>query len=416
MFNEGNQGKVIIGKDTRISGDMLELALASGMIAMGVDVYLAGILPTPGVAMVTKELGAKAGIVISASHNPYYDNGIKIFNANGYKLSDLLENSIEQPLIDNSASSLSHGIRLTGRLFRLEDAEKRYLRFLEGTLPNSFSLSGLRMVIDCANGATFQIAPRLFKALGAEVTTLFNAPDGININQNCGSQHTDTLRQEVRKQQADVGLAFDGDGDRLIAADEKGNELTGDQILAICAHFLNTYEHLKSKPVVSTVMSNLGLKEALNQMGFQHLTSKVGDRYVLEKMLAQGAVIGGEDSGHLIFLEHHTTGDGLVAALQLLKAVVGSKKRLSTLAQIMPVYPQELINVDVASKPDLYSIAEIKDKIKRVEASLGYKGRVLVRYSGTQPQCRVMVEGQDAAETKEYCRQIADVVAAKLGK
>jgi phosphoglucosamine mutase len=405
----------VIGKDTRISGDMLESALAAGVLAMGVDVYLTGVLPTPGIAMVTIEMGAEAGIVISASHNPFYDNGIKIFNSNGYKLTEALEDSIEKPLLDSSAGSLSDGTCMTGKLYRLEDAEDRYVRFLQGTLPDSFSLKGIKIVLDCANGATYRIAPRLFAALGAETTTLFDSPDGININKDCGSQHTDTLRNEVLKRKADMGLAFDGDGDRLIAVDEKGSELSGDQILAICAQFRSRHTPSRSETVVSTVMSNMGFQETLKKMGFQHVASKVGDRYVLEAMQANGAVIGGEDSGHIIFLDHHTTGDGLVAALQLLRAVVGSEKSLAGLAQLMTVYPQELINVDVKSKPDLASVPVIMEKIKWVEQALGDKGRVLVRYSGTQPQCRVMVEGIDMATTKRYCQAIAGVIAAKLG-
>lgn len=414
--NDFKQSKIVLGKDSRISGDMLEHALVSGICSMGVDAYLTGILPTPGVAFMTSSTGANAGIVISASHNPYYDNGIKIFKGNGYKLSDEEEDEIEQVVFSKSIASSLKSVQDTGRVYEMEDAAITYGNFLKRTVPENYYFKDLKIVMDCSNGATFEVAPAIFNELGAKVKTRYNNPDGKNINDNCGSQHPESLKKSVVKNGADIGFAFDGDGDRLIAVDEKGTVATGDQILAVCAKFMKQKGLLKGNQVVSTVMSNMGLGEALEKMGIKHMTSKVGDRYVMEKMVSSGAILGGEDSGHMIFLNYHTTGDGILAALRLIEAMKEESKPLSELCKIMTVFPQVLINVDVLRKPDLENVPDIKDGIKSVETVLGKKGRVVVRYSGTQPICRVMVEGPTMDETRKYCKQLADIVKLTLGK
>ncbi|MBW2100481.1 MAG: phosphoglucosamine mutase [Deltaproteobacteria bacterium] len=409
-----NKPKIIIGKDTRISGYMIEYALVSGICSMGADAYLAGILPTPGVAFLTSSTGADAGIVISASHNPFYDNGIKIFKSNGHKLSDEKEDELERILLNDKIYLLSESVRETGKVYTVDAAEKKYADFLKSTLPEKTSLKGMKIILDCSNGATYRVAPKIFTALGADVESLFISPDGKNINKDCGSQHTETLAKEVVATKADIGLAFDGDGDRLIAVDEKGRVVTGDRILAVCANFLKQKQRLENNIVVSTVMSNMGLGAALKHMEIQHITAKVGDRNVLEEMISSGAVIGGEDSGHMIFSKHLATGDGILTALKLIEAMKEQAKPLSELTKIMTVFPQVLINVDVKSKPDIETIPEIMDAIRSVEKRLNGEGRVLVRYSGTQPLCRIMVEGPTVDDTERYCRQIADVVKKNL--
>ena len=415
FFKNKNQNmRIVIGKDPRISGDMLEYALASGICSAGGEVLLAGIIPTPGVACLTVSMEASAGIVISASHNPFFDNGIKIFNQNGCKLSDREESEFEEIILSREDDLPGRDIQETGRVSRITDSSDRYAGFLKRKFTQSLSLQGLNLVLDCSNGATSNLAPEIFSDLGAGVHAMFNNPDGRNINAGCGSQHPEKLAAKVVKSKAAVGFAFDGDGDRLIAVDETGHILTGDQVLAICAYFFKKKNRLKNNLVVSTIMSNMGLGVALKQMGISHAKSGVGDRYVLEKMLSGGAVLGGEDSGHMIFLEHHTTGDGILAALQLLEVIQSESKPLSELAGLMHVYPQVLINVDVKTKTDIDRIPAITDVISSVENSLGREGRVLVRYSGTQSICRVMVEGPDKDETTAYCGRIAAVVKEKL--
>jgi len=410
------RSKIVIGKDTRVSGDMLEHALVSGICSMGVDAYLAGILPTPGVAFMTSSTGANAGIVISASHNPYYDNGIKIFKGDGYKLSDEKEDEIEQLVFNNEIDSSPKLVRDTGRVYEIADAGRAYGNFLKRIVSENYHFKELKIVIDCSNGATFEVAPAIFTELGAKVEALYINPDGKNINDKCGSQHPENLKKNVVKNGADIGLAFDGDGDRLIAVDEKGSVKTGDQILAVCARFMKQKGLLKGNQVVSTVMSNMGLGKALKEMGIKHMTTKVGDRYVMEKMISSGAVLGGEDSGHMIFLDYHTTGDGILTALRLIEAMKEESKPLSELCKIMKVFPQVLMNVDVKRKPDLENVPAIKDAIESVEKRLGEKGRVVVRYSGTQSICRIMVEGPTIHETGKYCQQLADIVNDSLGK
>jgi phosphoglucosamine mutase len=407
--------RVIIGKDTRISGYMLESSLEAGITSMGGNPYLVGVLPTPGIAFATFSMRADAGIVISASHNPFQDNGIKIFGGSGYKLSDEQENTIENLMFDGKLPQKVPAVADMGQAFRLEDVHGRYIVFLKNAFPRELSLEGMKIVLDTANGATYKVAPEMFWELGAKVDTIHNTPNGLNINENCGSQHTADLRKGVVETGAAVGLAFDGDGDRLIAVDEKGREITGDQILIICGRMLKEQGTLKNDLLVSTIMSNMGLLVACRKYGFKHHAAKVGDRYVLEEMQRLGSVLGGEQSGHMIFLDHHTTGDGLLTAIQLLAAMVKSGKPLSELAAQMDVFPQKLINVTVKSKPDVATVPQIVEVIKQVESELGGNGRVLVRYSGTQNMCRAMVEGPSEEQTNTYCTMIADVIKKAIG-
>ena len=407
--------KIIIGKDTRISGDMLEHALVAGICSAGADAYLTGILPTPGIAYITSSTGSDAGVVISASHNPFYDNGIKFFDKNGYKLSDKKEYELEKLVLNSNIESLTTSIRNTGSVYKIDCPKDKYSVFLKDATAGGCSFKGMKIVIDCSNGATYKIAPEIFAGLGADVIPLFIDPDGKNINKNCGSQNTEICAKKVVETGADAGLAFDGDGDRLVAVDEKGFVLTGDQILAVLAKYMKSRKILENDLVVSTVMSNMGLSIALKDMGIKHIMAQVGDRNVMEKMIAYDSVLGGEDSGHTILLNHHTTGDGILTALKLMEIVKIEAKPLSELSEIMTVLPQVLINVDVKSKPDIKKFPEIITAVKSVEKKLDGKGRTLIRYSGTQPVCRIMVEGPTIEKTRKYCRQIADVVFEKLG-
>lgn len=407
--------RIVIGKDTRISGYMLEGALESGITSMGGNPYLLGVLPTPGIAFVAQSMRADAGIVISASHNPYQDNGIKIFSGSGFKLSDEQEETIEDLMLSNTLHTLVPPVKDMGQAFRLDDVHGRYIVFLKNTFPRDLSMEGMKIVIDTANGATYKVAPEMFWELGADVEVIHNVPNGININDKCGSQHTQDLRKRVVESGAVIGLAFDGDGDRLIAVDEKGQEITGDQILLICAKMLKEQNKLKNDLIVATVMSNLGLRIACKKYGFKYHASKVGDRYVLEDMLKLGSVLGGEASGHMIFLDHHTTGDGIITAIQLIAAMIRTGKPLSELAGMMDLYPQKIINIDVKSKPEISKVPQIVKVIQSVEKELKDNGRVLVRYSGTQNMCRVMVEGPTEDITEKHCRKIAEVVKSILG-
>jgi len=411
----GHRSVIIIGKDTRLSGYMLESSLEAGITSMGGYSYLVGVMPTPGIAFVTQSMRADAGVVISASHNPFQDNGLKIFGGDGYKLTDEKEDIIEDLILNDKLSEfLSKGDDI-GRAFRLEGVNGRYIVFVKNTFPRNLSMEGMKIVLDTANGATYRVAPDIFHELGADIDVIHKTPNGLNINDQCGSLHTERLKKTVLENGAAIGLAFDGDGDRLIAVDEKGREITGDQILIICANILKREGRLKNNLLVSTVMSNLGLRLACKKYGFRHHASKVGDRYVLEDMLKMGSVLGGEDAGHMIFLDHHTTGDGIIAALQLVAALIKENKPLSELARMMDIFPQKLINVDVTSKPAIDQIPRLLEAIKQAEKELGDEGRVLVRYSGTQNMCRVMVEGPTDAVTLKYCRQLADIVKSEIG-
>lgn len=406
---------VVIGRDTRLSGPMLEAAITAGVCSLGGDVVLCGVIPTPAVALLARQFAANVGVVISASHNPFEDNGIKLFSAEGFKLPDAVEEQIEEDMRKGFAPEALPTGPAVGRVYRARGAEERYLAFCAGTLPGDAPLAGMRLVLDCAQGATYSVAPKLFARLGAQVETMFNEPDGVNINRDCGSQFPERLTERVQETGAQAGLAFDGDGDRLIAVDEQGQILTGDHILAVCARYYRDCGWLANDLVVSTVMSNLGLTAALRELGVEQATSAVGDRYVLEVMRERGAVLGGEQSGHMIFLNHHTTGDGLVTGVQLLGAMRHFGHPLSQLASAMTVFPQVILNVPVSSRPALDSIPAIAQSIAEAESELGSKGRVLVRYSGTQPLCRVMVEGPDLDTTERLACKVAGAITEAIG-
>ncbi len=407
--------RIVIGKDTRISGYMLETALTSGICSMGVDVLLVGPMPTPGIAFITRSMRADAGIVISASHNPYQDNGIKIFSRDGYKLPDAEEDRIERLITSGEIRAIRPKAEEIGKVRRINDAVGRYIVFCKDTFPEDLSIEGLKIALDCANGATYRVAPTIFEELGAEVTALHCEPNGLNINDRCGSQHTEDLAAAVRAQGAAIGLAFDGDGDRLIAVDDGGREITGDHILAVCGKMYKERGLLRNNLVISTVMSNFGFLVALRDLGIEHAAAKVGDRYVLEMMQERGAVLGGEPSGHVIFLNHHTTGDGIVTALQLLAAMRTSGRPLSELARLVAMSPQKLVNVVVKDTPPLEAVPAIRKAVAAAEKELGDRGRVLVRYSGTQSLCRVMVEGPTEEATDRLARALAEAVAKAIG-
>jgi phosphoglucosamine mutase len=403
---------IVIGKDTRVSGYMLESALTAGICSMGVDVLLIGPLSTPGIAFITRSMRADAGLVVSASHNPYQDNGIKIFSHEGFKLPDAEENEIEDLITTGRIKDIRPTADEIGKARRIDDAGGRYIVFCKNTFPENQTLEGMKIVLDCANGATYKAAPTIFYELGATVHAIHCEPDGTNINAHCGSQHTEDLAAKVIESGADIGLAFDGDGDRLIAIDEKGARLTGDHLMAICAKMYKELGLLKNNLVVSTVMSNFGFFTAMRKLGIQSGVSKVGDRYVLEMMQEKGAILGGEESGHIICLNHHTSGDGIIAALQLLWAMRLHRQPLSELAQIMTLSPQKIVNVNVTDKPPLEDIPILQEAIRIAEMELGDKGRVLIRYSGTQSMCRVMVEGP----TQEMTDRLTDSLAAMVTK
>lgn len=400
---------IVIGRDTRESGEMLEKALAAGVLSAGGSIKLVGVLPTPGIAYLTIELGGGAGIVISASHNPHEYNGFKVFSNQGFKLSEDEEAELEAMILKETSSSFPVS-RIEPEL--IKDSGDRYISFLIKTVKED--ITDIKIIIDCANGATFRVAPALFKRIGMKAEAIFIGPDGKNINKDCGSQHTEALSKKVLETQADLGIAFDGDGDRLIAVDETGKSLTGDQILTIYAKMLQDRGELKNGIVVSTVMSNMGFKSALKDFGVKHVATSVGDRYVMEEMKRQGGIVGGEDSGHIIFSNYHTTGDGILSALELLSAIKMFNKPLSELASLMTIYPQTLINVPVKIKPDISQVPDLLRVIEEAEKGLGEDGRVLVRYSGTEPLCRVMVEGKRLEDIEDYARVIADAVAKNL--
>jgi phosphoglucosamine mutase len=412
---KGTRPRIVIGKDTRLSGYMVETALTAGICSMGVDVLLLGPLPTPGVAFITHDMRADAGIVISASHNPYHDNGIKIFSRTGYKLPDTEEEKLEALINSHTLRNIRSTEDDIGKAKRIDDAIGRYIVFCKNTFSDHLTLDGLRVVLDCANGAAYKVAPIIFSELGADVSAIHTSPNGMNINDQCGSQYTDDLKAEVLKTNAAVGLAFDGDADRLIVIDENGVEISGDQIIAICAQYYKKRGLLRNNKVVATIMSNFGFFIAMKSMNIETIIAGVGDRYVLEQMQKENAILGGEASGHIIFLNHHSTGDGIIAALQLLGIMQEIGKPLSELATIMRVLPQKLINIDVQKKPPLEEIPILQKAIKQAETELGDKGRVLIRYSGTQSMCRVMVEGSTMEITNRISNQLADVVRGVIG-
>jgi len=404
--NSLEKAKIVIGKDTRISGDMLEAALIAGICSMGVDVLKAGILPTPGIAYLTRTLRASAGVVISASHNPYQDNGIKFFASTGFKLPDEMEDEIEATLLQLDELPVPSGDGV-GRVIEMENPAVIYSNFLKEC---AVRLDGIKIVLDCANGAASFMGPKVLQDLGAEVIVLFNQPDGININVNCGSTHPETLAAKVVEYGADAGLALDGDADRIIAVDENGQIIDGDFLLVICALALKEKGRLKNDAVTVTVMSNMGLHKALKNAGVKIYETKVGDRYVMEKLLETGAVLGGEQSGHIIFLEHNTTGDGMLSGLQLLSVLKEKNTKMSALAAQMQRFPQVLVNLKVNDKEKVLSHDSVIHKIKEVQCFLGENGRVLVRPSGTESLIRIMLEGSRQDDLKKLAEEILLVI------
>ena len=411
----GRRCRVVIGKDTRLSGYMIESALEAGIVSAGADVMLVGPLPTPAIAFITSSMRADAGVVISASHNPYQDNGIKIFASDGFKLPDDVEADIERRMADPEILTPGPEPKI-GKAIRIDDAEGRYVQFLKHSFPKARTLDGVRVVVDCANGAAYTVAPQVFSELGADVTVLSAEPDGRNINDGCGALHPEKVAAEVRRTHAAIGVALDGDADRVILTDERGEIVDGDQIMAILGTRLLARGALPGNTVVATAMSNLGLERALAARDGKLLRASVGDRYVVEAMREQGFVFGGEQSGHIIFLEESTTGDGLLAALQVLSVMVQEERPLSELAAIMTRYPQVLINFKVARKPPIDQLPAVEAAIRRVESALGQDGRVLVRYSGTESKARVMIEGTDENTIRAYAEELVATMQKALAQ
>ncbi|SDZ91826.1 phosphoglucosamine mutase [Desulfuromusa kysingii] len=417
VFKNGGKRRhrVVIGKDTRLSGYMIENALVAGICSMGVDVLIVGPLPTPGIAFLTSSMRADAGVVISASHNPYQDNGIKFFSSTGYKLQDELELKIEDLIINHRLDELRPIADEVGKAYRISDAIGRYIVFLKNTFPKDLDLEGVRIVLDCAHGAGYKVAPAVLTELGAEVIPLGVNPNGMNINDGCGSMHPEVMAEKVCEYRADLGIALDGDADRVIFVDEKGRTVDGDHIMALCGTEMIKAGKLKNKTVVATVMSNMGLEIAIKKAGGQLVRTAVGDRYVVEEMLKEGYNLGGEQSGHMIFLDHNTTGDGILSALQVLAIIKRSGEKLSELAKVMTSLPQVLVNVKVRKKAELRKIKPIKEVIDTIEAELGESGRLLVRYSGTEALLRVMIEGENQSQIESLAHKLAAVVQEHLG-
>jgi len=408
--------RIVIGKDTRLSGYMLETALASGICSMGADVMLVGPLPTPGIAFITTSMRANAGVVISASHNPYYDNGIKIFSQDGFKLPDEMEQRIEELILSNHLHSLRPTANEVGKAHRIDDAIGRYVVFLKNTFPNNLTLDGLRIVLDCANGAAYRVAPTVLEELGAEVIPIGIEPNGENINENCGSLHPDVISHFVLEKKADIGMALDGDGDRIVFVDRKGNQVDGDYILAICALQMLQEDRLKKRTLVTTVMSNMGLDRTMGNAGGKVIRTQVGDRYVVEEMVRGDYNLGGEQSGHTIFLDYNTTCDGILTALQVLAIMKQKERPLDELAKVMEPLPQVLYNVEVKEKKNLSEFPQIEKRIGEIEKSLGRSGRILIRYSGTEPLLRIMVEGENETELHRFAQDLVGLVRKFIGK
>ena len=407
--------RVVIGKDTRLSGYMIESALTSGLCSMGIDVLLVGPVPTPGIAFLTRSLRADAGVVISASHNPYEDNGIKFFGRDGFKLPDALEAKMEELIFSGAIDAIRPTASEIGKAVRIDDAIGRYNEFVKSAIPRGMDLTGLKVVVDSANGAAYKIGPRVLLELGADVISLYDQPNGMNINQGCGSLHPEVISRAVIANRAHIGIAYDGDADRVILCDENGKVVDGDAVMAICALHMIRQNRLKHNTLVATVMSNLGLELALREAGGKLVRAAVGDRYVMERMLDGGYNLGGEQSGHLIFLDHNTTGDGLITALQIVSIMKQDGKPLSALASCMRTYPQVLVNVKVKEKRDLASIPEIAQRIAGIEKTLEGTGRLLIRYSGTELKLRIMIEGDDETEITRYAGELAELVRKYIG-
>jgi phosphoglucosamine mutase len=407
--------RIVIGKDTRLSGYMIESALTAGLCSMGMDVLLVGPVPTPGIAFLTRSLRADAGVVVSASHNPYEDNGIKFFGRDGFKLPDEVEKKIEDLIFSGAIDGVRPTASEIGKAFRIDDAIGRYNEFVKSSIPRGMDLSGIRVVVDSANGAAYKIGPRILTELGADVISLYDQPSGMNINQGCGSLYPEVISRSVVANNARIGIAFDGDADRMILCDEKGTIVDGDAVMAICALHMMREGRLKHNTLVATVMSNLGLELAMQKAGGRLIRAAVGDRYVMEKMIEGGYNLGGEQSGHIIFLDHNTTGDGLISALQVLSIIKQTGKPLSALAECMKTYPQVLVNIKVKERRDLSSIPELAQRMAEIEKQIYGTGRLLLRYSGTEPKVRVMIEGEDHEKIKAYADDLAGIIKEKLG-
>jgi phosphoglucosamine mutase len=408
------RARIVIGKDTRLSGYMIEQAITSGICSMGADAILIGPLPTPGVAFVTQSMRADAGIMISASHNPYYDNGIKIFSADGYKLPDEMELEIEKLVTTKEIDHVRPTGDLVGKAFRIDDVHGRYIVFLKSLFPKELDLQGIRITLDCANGAAYKVAPWVFEELGAEVIKKGVAPNGLNINDKCGALHPEAIAGATVEYRADMGISLDGDGDRCILSDENGEIVDGDQIIGLCALQMAVEKKLNKNTVVTTPMSNLGLEHTLKENGIAMVRAQVGDRYVVDTMRKNGFNLGGEQSGHLVFLDQSTTGDGIVAALRVLEAMRRTGKPLSALKRAIRLYPQVREDVRVSERTPFEEVPEIAKNIADAEKALGEKGRVFVRYSGTEPLARVMVEGENETEIRAIARKIASSISKNL--
>jgi phosphoglucosamine mutase len=405
---------IVVGKDTRLSGYLLEYAITAGICSMGVDVLLLGPLPTPGIAFITSSMRADAGVVISASHNPYQDNGIKFFSGDGFKLPDEIEAHIEKLMTDRGMDEARPTATEIGQAFRIDDARGRYISFLKNSFPKDLDLDGLKIVVDCAHGATYKVAPEVLEELGADLITVGVRPNGKNINNKCGSTYPEVAAKLVQRHRADLGIAFDGDGDRVIMVDHQGQVVDGDHLMAICALDLHRQGRLRRKTVVGTVMSNLGLEVALKDKGCRLLRTAVGDRYVVEAMVEGGYNLGGEQSGHVIFLDHTTTGDGIITALQVLAVMLRENKPLADLARVMEDFPQILINLRVKERRDLQSLPGARQALQEAEKRLKDRGRLLVRYSGTEPLLRIMLEGDDSQEIERVAQDLAQTLEKLL--
>lgn len=415
FMRRAGRHQIVIGKDTRISGYMLESALTSGICSMGVDVLLVGPMPTPAIAFLTRSLRADAGVVISASHNPYQDNGIKFFSNDGFKLPDEVEARIEELIVSDEISHLRPTADLVGKAYRIDDADGRYIEFTKRSLPRDLDFQGMKLVVDCANGAAYKVAPMVLRELGAKVEIIGNQPDGMNINAGCGAVHPEQLQEAVLRHRADIGIALDGDADRAIFVCEQGTIIDGDHVMAALGFDLHKQGLLAKQTVVGTVMSNFGLELSLSKAGIKLVRTPVGDRYLLERMQTEGYNFGGEQSGHFIFLDHNTTGDGLISALQVLSLMKRTTQPLSELAKAMSAVPQILLNVKVKQKTDLESVPDIARAIRESEQRLNGCGRVVVRYSGTEPLLRIMVEGEKDSVINDVAEGLARVVRAHIG-
>ncbi|HEY4485498.1 MAG TPA: phosphoglucosamine mutase [Nitrospiria bacterium] len=413
--NKAGRHRIVIGKDTRLSGYMLESALTSGICSMGVDVLLVGPFPTPGIAFLTRSLRADAGVVISASHNSFEDNGIKFFSREGLKLPDRMESEMEDLIFSGRIDDIRPTAGEIGKAFRVDDAEGRYVEFVKNSLPKGMTFEGLKVVVDCAHGAAYKVAPTILRELDATVIALGVEPDGMNINRNVGSTHPEAMLRAVLENGAHLGIAHDGDADRAIFADEKGRLINGDQVMAALAVSLKNRGNLSRNTLVATVMSNIGLDQAMKRAGIAVVKTDVGDRYVLERMLSDGFNFGGEQSGHLIFLDHNTTGDGLITALQVLALMKTTGKAVSELAGTMTVFPQVLVNVRVRERKDLLSLSSVRRQMEAIEKRLDGAGRLLVRYSGTEPVARIMIEGERESEIRALAEDLAGTIRSEIG-